>query len=152
MTTKDNIPTDDILDDLVINPNNPELRTLTGTFLGKGDSDEDWRLYLTANLNHYLEFKKDDTVHADRESNSRVRVWLRPESNVRELRIRSGPIEFLKGDIRDENLGKPDDFGLARRTMGAAAAGCSAASCFTTAGPNCRGPESPSVGYTNCGC
>ena len=117
------------------------------------------RLYLNTDLTHYLEFRKEDTVHAHQISPTRVFVWVRGGAQVQEVRTRSMQVEFLRGELIRDHLNRGTDVsevpGL-RRALGVAAAGCSAASCFTTAGPNCPGPEHPgtggdTAGFT-CGC
>jgi hypothetical protein len=68
--------------------------------LGRSDDDRKYRLYLTSALNHYVEFDKSDTIHAQKLSEQRTVVWLKAASRVRETKSKSMPIEFLQGQIR----------------------------------------------------
>jgi hypothetical protein len=147
------IEPDEIVERVVRNPANPEVRRLVGLYLGKGLTDEHWRLYLNDSFSHYLEFRKEDTLDAQRVSSGKLVVWVKPESKVRETRSQTGAVEFVNGSILNSNIGAIRDLGAggARQVLGLESAGCSAASCFTTAGPNCRGPNTDTIGYT-CGC
>lgn len=116
---------------------------MIGYHLGKGSHEDYWRLYLTRDLQHYLEFKKSESIDARRLETGQVLVRLKPDAHVQEMQLDTAPADFLEGEIHNEQLDRAVSLGL-RRAMGMADAGCgSAASCFTTAGPNCPGPEHP---------
>lgn len=144
---------DEIVERVVPDPTKPGARRLVGLFLGKSSDDDYWRLYMNEGFSHFLEFRKEDTLDAQRAASGRLVVWLQPTSKVRETRTQTGPVEFVHGTILKGNLGAIRDAALGGGgpRMALDAAGCSAASCFTSSGPNCPPPNYPSVGYT-CGC
>lgn len=146
-------------DRLIPDPSNPNLKKVKGFALGKSDKEAYWRLYFNANLTHYLEFRKEDTVHAKQESSGNIMVWLKPESEVKEMLLRSGKLDFLKGTIVNEYLRKegiyPGAFRIGRlQLMAADGSGCAHTGCSAgcTEGYGCAGDQpNPSVGFT-CGC
>lgn len=117
---------------------------LYGYHLGRSEHDDCWRLYLSPDLSRYLEFEQRHAVDVRRLDNGRVMVCLAAQTETRE-RVSDSPASFLAGDFHDAHAGSAVPLPFAeRRIIGVADAGCgSAASCFTTAGPNCPGPEHP---------
>jgi hypothetical protein len=95
---------DEIVDRIVEDPGNPEVRRLTGFLLGKSDREGYWRLYLTVDLNHYLEFRKEDTLHAQQFRQGRTVVWLKPEARVTEKLTKSTTVEFLRGNMMGDYI------------------------------------------------
>src|SRR6266704_2694377 len=86
---------DEILERIVPDPANPDVKRLTGFLLGRSDRENYWRLYLTVDLNHFVEFRKDDTIHAQQLRPSRTVVWLKPDARVTETKNESGTVDFL---------------------------------------------------------
>ena len=79
--------------------------TVTG-FLGKGPDPEVWRLYLSDELDEYLEFSAEDVLHTkplpeERSPLGGTIVWLRADASVRHTVVESRQIqaEFFKGGI-----------------------------------------------------
>jgi len=91
---------DPLTDRLVPDPNNPNVTQLTGFLLGKSNIEDRWRLYMSADLNHYIEFQKDDLIDAHQFRPSRTVVWLKPGARAYETKTRLAPVEFLQGEIR----------------------------------------------------
>jgi hypothetical protein len=137
----------EILEQIVRNPAQPEVRRLTGFLLGRSDRDDYWRLYLTVDLNHYLEIRKEDTLHAQEFRPGRTVVWINPDAKIAETNSATAPIDFLKGDIQRGFLrgvsGMQQQFLAAADCPGSGCAHCSVA-CSNL-------PGGDTVGYT-CGC
>lgn len=137
----------DLADRLVPDPSDPDVRRLTGFLLGKSNRDGYWRLYLTVDLNHYLEFRQEDTLHAEEFRPTRTVVWLRSDARVHETKTRSAPVDFLQGDIRR---------GFLRGVSGAPQMLLNAAECPMSGCGHCTAscshlPGGDTIGYT-CGC
>jgi len=97
---------DDLVTDLVSDPSQvPDLIVLTG-FLGESSRQEYWRLYLTADMSEYLEFRKVDVRHyrrltAQESSLGGTLIWLDRDVTVRRTSsaARQAQAEFLRGDL-----------------------------------------------------
>jgi hypothetical protein len=83
----------------------PDVRVLIG-FLGKSTRERYWRLYLTATLNEYVEFARDDVVHShalesDESPLGGTVVWLKREANLQHTQSasREAQADFLRGSI-----------------------------------------------------
>ena len=126
------------LEDWVPNPANPDVKSLRGFTLGRSDNDTMYRLYLSSDLNHYLEFCKDDTVHAKKIDEMRTLVWVKADARVREVRSQTTPAEFLQGQVRTGFLRGINNLSGGRvfMTMGCPSSGCGhcTASCSSLPG------------------
>lgn len=143
---------DEIVERLVQDPANPQVRKLVGRYLGKGTDDAFWRLYMNESLSHYIEFKKDDTIDAERVASGALIVWLKPETSVTETRKRAGAVEFLQGEIYRDNIGKLRDPILdtsLRTVLATGGATCAHSPCPPPDYPG--GPTDTTIGYT-CAC
>jgi hypothetical protein len=97
---------DPVVEKLVPDPGEPpKLKVLIG-LLGRSPREGYWRLYVTAYLNDYFEFRGDEVVHHQRlEPNQSplggTVVWVRATAEI--LRTSSTPAvtaqEFLQGEI-----------------------------------------------------
>ncbi len=82
----------------------PETLVLAG-FLGKGADPGRWRLYLTRQLDEFVEFDEPDVLHTERigqgdEDADKTWVWIKPEALGRAERTgASRQAAFLQGDI-----------------------------------------------------
>lgn len=147
---------DDLADILVPDPANPDVRRLVGFLLGKSHRDGYFRLYLNADLTQYIEFKKDDTVHAKQLPSNRTMVWVKPQTRIQIFQTDSVPVEFLRGSILQDQLGGARFSGF-RRALGVAAAdasGCAHCSAGCSASCPCHpgtGVSSDTSGFS-CGC
>jgi hypothetical protein len=153
------IKPNEILDRIVRDPANPNVKRITGFLMGKSDKEDYWRLYLSVDLNHYLEFKKEDTLHAQQFRTARTVVWLANDAKVIETMTHSGSAEFLTGNLlnnflRRRGLDVSGLIGSGRmRLMEADGSGCAHTGCSAgcTPGYGCGGGGGDTVGYT-CGC
>lgn len=123
-------------------------KVLNGFALGRSPSADRWRLYLNAELTHFLEFDAKDAIHAEETKPGRTLVWVRRDSRVTETTSRTLPVEFLQGEVRTGFMR-----GLAGLTgvTALAAEGCPCSGCAhcTTSCSSLPGGES--VGLS-CGC
>jgi hypothetical protein len=81
----------------------PSVRLLCG-FLGRCSRDGFWRLYLTEELNEYVEFAEEDAVATEPQSSEKeggTRIWIKSAANVVHTRVESRELraEFLEGEI-----------------------------------------------------
>jgi hypothetical protein len=151
---------DDLIGRLVPDPANTDLVRLAGLFLGNSEREAYWRLYLTTSLNHYLEFRKEDTVDAERFPSGAIVVWLKPEARVQERITRSIPAAFLQGNISSMYLPRTTDVSGLRQLLRLAGPGCDPKTPHTqqnTCQVGCDTPfPSPfcdtKIGYTCEGC
>lgn len=144
------ISEDEVVARIVSDPNNPDVKRVTGFALGKSSRDGYWRLYLNVDLSHYLEFEKSATLHAKQFREGRTVVWLKSGTRVIETKARSAPVDFLEGEI---SRGFARGFSGVSMVMNAAdcpGSGCAhcTASCSSLPG---GGGDSSTIGYT-CGC
>jgi len=91
---------DEGVDRAVPDPSHPDVSTLSGFVLARSDREDYWRLYLNDRLNHYFEFRKEDTLEARQIRPTRTLVWVRPGTRVHETTTVSAPVDFLLGDVR----------------------------------------------------
>jgi hypothetical protein len=75
-------------------------------WLGRSTRSDRWRLYLTPELNRFVEFSEADVLHHRRLTLAEVTVggtlvWLRRDATVLETRTgpRQGQASFLDGDL-----------------------------------------------------
>lgn len=148
---------DEILERIVPDPANPDIKRLTGFLLGKSDRENYWRLYLTVDLNHFIEFRKEDTIHAQQFRPSRTVVWVKPDARITETKNESGTVDFLRGNMLSKFLGRrlggfSSLVGSPMRLMEADGSGCAHMGCSVgcTPGYGCPG-GGDTTGYT-CGC
>jgi len=114
--------------------------------MGNSSREGHWRLYLDIDLTKYLEFRKEDTLHAEQFRPGRTVVWLKRGTKIHEVQTRTGSIEFLQGEIRRGFFRGVPGLGT-MMAMGACQSGC--AHC--TASCTYPGPGGDTIGYT-CGC
>jgi hypothetical protein len=143
------IKTDEIADRMAREHGEGLIR-LTGRFLGNSEREGYFRLYLTEQMDCYLEFSKEGTAEAERFPSGRLVVWLKAGTHV--VRVATRPVsqEFLSGSIGTST--SPRARGAVRTMMAAAGGGCGyssliPANCPDT-GPNtltCN-PNDPSPG------
>ena len=100
------IQPDDWVGKVVPDPENPDVRRVVGFGLGESDRPAYWRLYLNSDLTEYLEFRKEDCLHAKQlESGGYTVAWLKPDAKIAHTRTQEAALEFLRGDIRSRFLG-----------------------------------------------
>ena len=97
---------DELIKNLVPDPSQvPDARMLFG-FLGKSSREGYWRLYLTPELNEYVEFQEEDVLHTQSFATPEnplggKAVWVKRETNLlrTSTKSREAQAEFLQGDI-----------------------------------------------------
>jgi hypothetical protein len=136
---------------------NQDATKLEGFYLGRSDRPDCWRLYLTRSLSRYLEFRKVDTLHAERLATGRIVAWLRLGAGVEEGRGATAE-DFLKGDLL-ANLGGTSAAESIRRLLGIGMGICGddknkkpgkttfEGSCNPA---QCSGPACPKDSINNC--
>ena len=142
----DGIHPDELAEKLVPDAAHPDVRKLSGFLLGKSQREDCWRLYLNADFNHYVEFRKADTIHAQQLQAGGTVVWVKAKTDVQETRTRSGEVEFLRGELLREHLAQGRNvgsFAALRQMMGVAAAGCSPSTDERTCQTGCEFTRSP---------
>jgi hypothetical protein len=137
------INTDDVVERVFQSGSSPgETIKLKGRFLGNSETKEHYRLYVTEELNHYLEFPKDRTLDAARVQSGRVVVWVKAGTPVKEVFARTASEDFLRGDIYREHSRGAAGGGAAQRFLrlgNAAQSGC-VGSCSGEVS-ECPGPQ-----------
>jgi hypothetical protein len=97
---------DDLVEGLAPDPGSlPDARQVSG-WLGRSTRSDRWRVYLTPELNRFLEFSRAEILHHRRLTMSDVPlggtlVWIRREAEVVETWTgsRQGQARFLEGDL-----------------------------------------------------
>lgn len=123
-------------------------KSLRGFTLGKSPQDDLWRLYLNGDLTHYVEFAREDAIHAEEIEPGQTMVWLNRGARVTETTSRSLPVEFLQGQVRTGFLR-----GLSGLTgvMALDSEGCPCSGCAHCTTSCSSLPGGSSVGLS-CGC
>lgn len=93
---------------LVPDPSNlPDAVFLSG-FVGRSSREGFWRLYLTVDLNEFIEFHEADVLHAQPIGSpdsalSGQAVWVKRTSNLDRFTVNSLQMqtEFLQGDVAE---------------------------------------------------
>lgn len=103
---------DDLIDHLVLDPSQtPNVAMLSG-FLGKSNRNGFWRLYLTPELNNYVEFSEEDVMHS-KPINTKESplggtfVWIKKDAEILHTHsmANKNQTEFLTGDVTNTFLG-----------------------------------------------
>lgn len=113
---------DALIEKLVVDPSKiPDVRVLVG-FLGRSSEAGTWRLYLTPQLNSYVEFSAEDMLHTQPLAAAQsplgvTAVWLRQDATVKHTRsgARQAQAEFVQGDITSGFMTGP---GVQEMTLG----------------------------------
>lgn len=91
---------DEIIGRLIPDPANLSVTRLVGLYLGNSSRNEYWRLYTTATLNRYVEFRKVDALDSERLPSGEIVVWLKSDAKVEQTVTTGVPEEFLRGDLQ----------------------------------------------------
>jgi hypothetical protein len=138
------IETDEILERLESASKTGGLIRLVGRFLGNSDREGYYRLYLTEQLNRYVEFPKDATLDAERFPSGRIVVWLRGGTKVVETVSRDVASDFLTGAIQRGAASLPGRRIMADITdSGGCCGGTNLANCNSTV-------DQYTCSYSNC--
>ena len=88
------------------------LLLLLKGLLGRGEAENIWRLYLTLEMDEYVEFASSDVVHSqavnESDSLAGTSVWVRRGTTLRYTHVASRQVQadFLRGDITARHLGR----------------------------------------------
>jgi hypothetical protein len=101
-----NLKEDFLVEKLRSDPSqNTDVRIVTG-YLGKGAQEGYWRLYISPQLNEYLEISEEDIVHnqslaTEQSPLGGTVLWIKSSSNLQYTRTISRQVqaEFLQGDM-----------------------------------------------------
>ncbi|TCP58181.1 hypothetical protein EV586_102634 [Tumebacillus sp. BK434] len=81
----------------------PEDAVVLTGFLGHSPKDGQWRLYLTPELNDFLEIQAEDILYAimPEEEQSAATLWVKPDAALERTQtsVQQVQAEFLSGDI-----------------------------------------------------
>lgn len=116
---------DALVEQLVPEAGSHQPLTVLEGFLGKSGREGYWRLYLTPELDEYVEFAEDDVAHSQETTAEAAPapfggscVWLREGAAVTHTRVstRQMQAEFLRGGVTSAYLGAaaPTAVGAAR--------------------------------------
>ncbi|MDQ2775703.1 MAG: hypothetical protein M3Y57_12420 [Acidobacteriota bacterium] len=104
-TTKQ-LKQDALVEHLIPDPGNPEPTTQLSGWLGKGAREGVWRLYLTPELDQYVQFSETDVVHSQpfgtgESSLGGTNVWLKAGAALEHMQMvkRQVQADFLSGGI-----------------------------------------------------
>jgi hypothetical protein len=127
------IKTDEIADRAAREQQEGLIR-LTGRFLGNSEREGYYRLYLTEQMDRYLEFSKAGTLDAERFPSGRLVVWLKPSTKVVEVASRPVSQEFLSGSIGTATSRRGR--GMMRTMMATGGSGCGPSSVIPSNCPD----------------
>jgi hypothetical protein len=111
MANKPNDPTkqlkqDPLVEQLVPDPGNPQPTIQLTGWVGKGTEEGLWRLYLTPQLDQYVEFSADSVVHSqplqkEQSALGGSTIWLKAGTPLQHTQIYSRQVQanFLSGGI-----------------------------------------------------
>jgi hypothetical protein len=118
--SKGQLREDRIVEALVPDPGQHQPGFLFIGLLGKAIQPGDWRLYLTPELNEYVEFSEQDVVHSQPISQEESplggsRVWLRSGASFRHtcIETRQAQADFLRGGITSAFMSRTSPFVMA---------------------------------------
>ncbi|ARU60087.1 hypothetical protein CBW65_02715 [Tumebacillus avium] len=81
----------------------PEDAVVLSGSLGHSPKDGQWRLYLTPELNDFVEIREEDILHAvmPEEEQSAATLWVKPDAALERTQtsVQQVQAEFLSGDI-----------------------------------------------------
>ena len=112
---------DRLVEQLVPDPGTHEPSIQLRGWLGKGAKEGTWRLYLTPQMDQYVQFSNSDIVHTqpvegDQSSLGGTMVWLKAGTPLRHTRVvtRQLQADFLSGGITSKLMaGTAPSFGAA---------------------------------------
>jgi len=109
--TSNNLDPDKLIKNLVNDPSKvPNLKMLSG-YLGNSNQDKFWRLYLTPELNEFIEIPEEEVVHYKRLEDDQsplggTILWVKNDTTLRYTRAESSDVQakFLEGEITSSFL------------------------------------------------
>jgi hypothetical protein len=127
---------DQLVEQLLPNPAEPQATIQLRGWLGKGVQEGSWRLYLTPQLDEYVQFQDKDILHmqpipAEQSPLGGTLIWLPAGTSLQHTRVATRQLQadFLSGGITSSYM--------AGAVPAFAAAGRKAVFAVGTAGVNC---------------
>jgi len=146
---------DDLISQLMPDPNNPDVNVIFGIFLGKDTNEKFVRLYTSLQLNQYFQIPKDKILGVKRFPSDRIALWIPGDQKVQLTTTSSLSGDFLKGNIQSAlsangNIGTTINSVLAAMSGGGNGVTDFYRGCISNSGtpdPFCTHPPP-----TGCGC
>jgi hypothetical protein len=108
---KEALRQDALVENLVPTAGKQEPTVQLAGWLGKGDEDGTWNLYLSPALDEYVQFSENDVVHsqpltAESAPLGGTSVWLKTDASLKHVQVTTHQIQagFLSGSITSGNL------------------------------------------------
>ena len=98
---------DPLVDALVPDPGQgPPNATVLEGYLGKSTTEDAWRLYLTRELDRYVELTEGEILHTQPRPDDGTRVWVRRDLSLEVQRVQTAQVqaEFLGGALARARL------------------------------------------------
>jgi len=152
-----NLTDDELISQLMPDPNNPDVNVVFGIFLGKDTNEKLIRLYTTLQLNQYFQIPKDKILGVKRFPSDRIALWIPGDLKVQLTATASLSGDFLKGSIQaarsaSGNRGTTINSILAAMVGNGGGVTDFFPGCVSNSGtpdPFCQPPPTPPTG---CGC
>lgn len=90
---------DDLITQLMPDPNNPDINVVVGVFLGSDLNEKMVRLYTTLQLNQYFQIPKDKILGAKRFPSERIAIWIPGDLKIQLTTSNTLSGDFLKGNF-----------------------------------------------------
>jgi hypothetical protein len=102
---------DVLVENLIPNPGKQLPTVQLSGWLGKGEEEGTWNLYLSPTLNEYVQFSGNDVVHsqpltAETAPLGGTSVWFKTDAPLKYVRVTTRQMQagFLSGSITSRNL------------------------------------------------
>jgi hypothetical protein len=122
---------DALVEHLVPDPSQHQPAIQLTGFLGRSTEEGAWRLYLTSQLDEYVEFSEQDVLYTQSLSQERsplggTMIWFKPQTPLRHTRVLSRQVQadFLSGGITARFMPGVSPFMLGTRVREESGVGC----------------------------
>jgi hypothetical protein len=95
-----NLTEDDLIRQLIPDPNRPDVNALTGILIGRGRDATMLRVYTTLQLNQFFEVPTDRILGVKRFPMGQIAVWIPGDLKVQLTTTNTLSGDFLKGSIQ----------------------------------------------------
>jgi hypothetical protein len=127
----------------------PDVVRIVGRRIGRSTQPDHTRLYLTPDLNQYCDVPEKSILACERPPTGFIILWVQPGARIHSVGVRSGPAEFLTGEL--QNTFQPRSLRSGRlRAIRAAVAGDGEDSLCICEGPT-PGYQTPACPAGSCG-
>ena len=97
---------DDLINNLIPDPDSPDVNVLVGAFLGRGSDEKSIRVYTTVRLDAYFQVPKDKVLGVKRFATGQIAVWIPADLKLQAVASCSLSGDFLKGSIQSAFSGR----------------------------------------------